>query len=255
VATKKKTLKKAKPIPRNDLIDAALDFKRQGATYNEISREMKISVDEAEKLVVEGLAQIRRETVQDRIMLDIDRVNAMMQTLYSNAIGGDSNAISQVTSLMDRRNKLEELVSPVDSEFFQAIKAAHKRMGRMPHKPTPRSRGMVQVLALHGAPHEKIAEYMDLSLKTLLLHYETELTDPKGKLASEAGYKLVDQWRKGNLSALIFYLKTQGGYREEREPYPSKGGEGGGGSEPSESIVIRGGLPDPEPLTGDPQAA
>jgi len=84
---------------------------------------------------------------------------------------------------------------------------------------------MIQLEALSEALNQdQIADYFGICRKTF---YEMMERDPlistryqKGRAKTIAGVggNLISQARNGNTAAAIFYLKTQAGWREEKEP-------------------------------------
>lgn len=238
-------------------IGEVLDYRRQGHGLDVIAAEMKITVERVQDLLSKGLTQITHGSQKENLLLDIARVNEMMASQYPAAAGGDPIAIGHVTSLIDRRTKLEEKLSAFNADFFTAIKATH--MGRPPHMPTYDSRLIVEAFAWENVPHETIANHLHIDVNTLKKHYMDELTDAKGKLSVEFRSWLVDKWRRqDNLTAGIFFAKTQLRWQEYREPGWAGGADASGrpaGADdgcPPGVFRVEGGLPEPGhlPLNG-----
>lgn len=99
------------------------------------------------------------------------------------------------------------------------------------HEPTPATRQNVELLALAGTRQEVIASIVGISVPTLKAHYSAELDQAKWKrIAQVAGTvyqaavgrparfdndgRLVQSELKPNLTAGIFILKTQAGWKE-----------------------------------------
>lgn len=78
----------------------------------------------------------------------------------------------------------------------------------------------VKVLAGRGLTQEQIANYLGISegFITELKHRHPEFAEAikegKAKMISLAAGKLIELVKKGNLSAICFYLKTQARWRE-----------------------------------------
>lgn len=90
-----------------------------------------------------------------------------------------------------------------------------ERPGALPHMPTPELREKVAYLAGIGVPHEHIAVLIGLSDdKTMRSYYTQELKSGKAKANARVGQLLFNHVEKGNLSATIFWLKAQAGWRE-----------------------------------------
>ena len=253
----KKTTKPKGPT-RGDLIAEALDYRRQGAGAEEIAgtltanHKKKFTPREAANLVSEGLQQIIRSSTKENTLLDIERCNAIMLSKYEAATSGDSDAIDIVARFMASRSRLEERLAALNEDFFIAINKT--RMGRPPHQPTDETIAMVQAMAHEGIETERIAKYIGIDENTLNKHYGEAMKDIRAKRKSIASGILWRGVLERNAAHLFFYLKTQCGYRET-DRFPDKGGGGGDGPETGETITIKGGLPEPEPLTADPQVA
>lgn len=90
--------------------------------------------------------------------------------------------------------------------------------GAPAHVPTLETRKQVEGLAGLGLPHEHIAVMIGLSDdKTLREHYELELKRGKAKANAKISGTLFNEASKGNMTAAIFWMKSQGGWREKQE--------------------------------------
>lgn len=91
------------------------------------------------------------------------------------------------------------------------------------HVPTSETRIVVTALAIQGIAQDRIAEHIEVSKPTLLKHYRSELTLGKERMITRVIANIFAiatqrQDMKASLTASIFILKTQGGWREkERE--------------------------------------
>ena len=88
-------------------------------------------------------------------------------------------------------------------------------MTQAAHVPTPKSREAVADLSAFGVPVLKIAKALGISKPTLHKYYQDELDIgmvKKNAKVAEALYMkaTVD----GNVTAMIFWLKTRAGWRE-----------------------------------------
>ncbi|MFN7339665.1 MAG: hypothetical protein ACK5VI_01105 [Opitutia bacterium] len=82
------------------------------------------------------------------------------------------------------------------------------------HYPTPASRALVQIHATVGTRQELIADLLDIDAKTLRKHYRTELDHSKARANAEIGGALFKKARGGDTAAMIFWMKTQAGWKE-----------------------------------------
>ena len=83
------------------------------------------------------------------------------------------------------------------------------------HTPTDKTRGQVEAMSSFGITQEKIAKYLGISVPTLKRHYEEELELAKvDKIVAVANALYKNAVDKGNVTAQIFFLKTQAFWRE-----------------------------------------
>ncbi len=83
------------------------------------------------------------------------------------------------------------------------------------HKPDDKTRRQIEILAgVCGMPHRMIARVFDISLNTLKKYYKVELKHGKISTNSRVVMSLFNQCMKGNVTAQIFWLKTQAGWKE-----------------------------------------
>lgn len=221
-------------------VKTAIEYRMMGHGYAQIAEAMtedtKTEITEAQVVdwVAKGLAAIHREPKIEQVILDLERVNTLLTKAFENASAGDSAAAGLVLALMKRKEELEAKLVPVkpkEESLFAPIKDGEKDKGGRPtHVPTERSVTLVEAHVVAGTPHEFIAKHLGISIPTLKKRYADLLGEGKSRLKAEAGGTLVQHWRRGNLSALIFYLKTQCGYKETQalehagaggEPLPS----------------------------------
>jgi hypothetical protein len=93
---------------------------------------------------------------------------------------------------------------------------------RPPHAPDERLRNLVKWLRIGGNTQERISEAMSLDPKTLRKHYRAELDESKRDIDALMTNSIVmmglggekRDWTKANITAAIFYAKTQMGWKE-----------------------------------------
>lgn len=91
-------------------------------------------------------------------------------------------------------------------------------MSRRAHKPSDQSREIVKIHGMVGTSHEMIADILDIDAKTLRKHYRKELNQSKAKANATIGGALFNKARGGDTTAMIFWMKTQAGWRGTGEP-------------------------------------
>jgi hypothetical protein len=87
-------------------------------------------------------------------------------------------------------------------------------LSRPSHEPTEKTRTEVLAYAAVGVPHHNIAALVSMSIHTLLKYYQDELDLGKAKANAQVAKSLFQQAVAGNITAQIFWLKAQAGWRE-----------------------------------------
>ena len=89
-----------------------------------------------------------------------------------------------------------------------------KVRGQKPHIPTPEVREIVRNLVIHGATQDTICSVIGVSKPTLNKHYRTELDNARAIATSKVIGKLMQLVDEGVPSAIFFFLKARGQWRE-----------------------------------------
>lgn len=90
-------------------------------------------------------------------------------------------------------------------------------MARPTKEPTDEQRKQVQTLAGYGLSQEQIATMLGMTRQTLAKHCQSELEKGKAVAYATATGQLFNNIKKGKEASLIFYLKTQHGWKEKQE--------------------------------------
>ncbi len=86
------------------------------------------------------------------------------------------------------------------------------------HEPNEKTRAEVGALVSFGNTQEQIAEHLGISVDTLARHYRNELDNSVVRANAKVAAKLFRKATEGDdLSAMIFWLKTRGKWREKDE--------------------------------------
>ena len=86
--------------------------------------------------------------------------------------------------------------------------------GRPEYQKTEEDAKNVEALTIAGVTQKLIAEILKISEPTLRKHYRTELDTSKAKANAVISQSLFKLAREGNVTAQIFWLKTQAGWKE-----------------------------------------
>jgi len=90
-------------------------------------------------------------------------------------------------------------------------------MPRKPHEPTAEQRQLVQLHATVGTTQDQIASIIGIDKKTLRKHYRDELDLALAKANATIGGALFNKAKTGDVTAMIFWMKTQARWRERHE--------------------------------------
>ena len=93
-----------------------------------------------------------------------------------------------------------------------------KKVTKPSYKPTDAERGQVKTMVVSGVTQVTIAACMNkgqgIDVKTLRKYYKHELDTAKAMAVANLGKKLYERALAGGTTEAIFYLKTQGGWKE-----------------------------------------
>ena len=92
-----------------------------------------------------------------------------------------------------------------------------KRQTKPPHAPTDATRQTVQLHTMVGTTQADTARVLNIDEKTLRKYYRDELDLAKAKANATIGGALFNQAKSGDTSAMIFWMKTQAGWRERKD--------------------------------------
>lgn len=86
--------------------------------------------------------------------------------------------------------------------------------GMPPHEPTRATRELVQLHTMVGTRQEAIASIIGIDPKTLRKYYRDELDQSKARANATIGGALFNKAKSGDTTAMIFWMKTQAGWKE-----------------------------------------
>jgi hypothetical protein len=93
----------------------------------------------------------------------------------------------------------------------------NKLITKPSHKPTEATRQTVQLHTMVGTTQGDISRVLGIDEKTLRKHYRDELDLSKAKANATIGGALFNKAKSGDTTAMIFWMKTQAGWREKQD--------------------------------------
>jgi hypothetical protein len=91
-----------------------------------------------------------------------------------------------------------------------------KRGGRPKYQPTTKLRREIQAFASYGIPEEDIARVFDIPYSTMRKHYRAELEYGHLKANVQVAGFLFTAAKKGNVPAMMFWLRCRAKWQEPR---------------------------------------
>lgn len=86
--------------------------------------------------------------------------------------------------------------------------------GRKPHEPTDVTRKQVEAMVAYGITQDDIAACLNIKKSTLVKYYREEIDTAKAKANANVAARLYNKCMKDETAAIIFWLKTRGGWKE-----------------------------------------
>jgi hypothetical protein len=84
----------------------ALNYRRQGYSFQAIADAMNTAIVNVHRWVVEGLREIPRENAEELVTMELERIDECQASIYANAIEGDLAAQAAYLNLARERSKL-----------------------------------------------------------------------------------------------------------------------------------------------------
>lgn len=250
-----------------EYIADCLDFRQQGFSHEQIASELELTPSEVASYIEEGANQILVEPKRVALLMELERVNQLMQKQYDAAINGETDATRAVMDLTRRRLELIKELQDLGSVDDNALALAavpyafagiprpappkKKRRGGQSHQPTERTTIQVETLVIAGAANKVIAEMLHIDTDTLRKHYKSVMDNARTRFIGEMVLLHATKARRGDSNAQQFFLRTMGG---NFMPAGNAAGAGADGAMPPPKanndegrgrIIVLGGLPDP----------
>ncbi len=91
----------------------ALELRKEGLTYEEISEQLGYSTPSASyKAVMRRLREADRPAVSMLRELEVQRLDAMLYAVWDDVLQGDANAVNTAIKISERRSRLLGLDAP-----------------------------------------------------------------------------------------------------------------------------------------------
>lgn len=93
----------------------ALDYRKQGWSYNRIAKEMHLGVTTVREDILWCLDQVISEPAEEVRKMELERLDELQAAIWQRAIGGDYVAIDRVLRIMDKRQRILGIETPVEA--------------------------------------------------------------------------------------------------------------------------------------------
>jgi hypothetical protein len=97
----------------------AADYHRQGFSYTSISEQMGIPVKDIIVLVGKHAASALSDDPEVSRRMDIERIELMISSIFTDAASGDREAINTVRQLMADKQRLEDRAPVTTNSLFR----------------------------------------------------------------------------------------------------------------------------------------
>jgi hypothetical protein len=239
--TKVKKGNKAPKPTRQDLIEEALDYHKQGYSAFEIASGMKLAPDTVKDLIDEGLeasAAALRGPRTDTLT-ELVRLLDAQKSIATNVANGEPEAIRLMRSLEKDLAEAKVRLDPRMRDIFSNAAlfelgrvwtpTGRRKNGRPPHQPTVSSTAQVEALVMVNTTKEDIAKIVGIDIKTLDKYYSTVMDIAKARQKGKLGGLVMEGAEKDPRLALEL-LHRQGveGFVAPQTHTPQGGGKGKG---------------------------
>jgi predicted transcriptional regulator len=104
-------------VNKKDNQRIAMQLRKSGATYEQIGKQLDVSKATAWRYVKEAVAEAReevRESAQELIEIETQRLDAMLVPMLKRAVEGSEKAVMAVLKIQERRAKYLGLDTPAE---------------------------------------------------------------------------------------------------------------------------------------------
>lgn len=87
-------------------LDRCVQLRLAGASYDKIAAQLKLPIEEVERLVAEGVAALNSEPSALRARLELARLDALLMGIWAQAQRGDTAAVGQALKIIGQRSAI-----------------------------------------------------------------------------------------------------------------------------------------------------
>lgn len=84
-------------------LQKCVGLRMAGATYESIAAQLKLPLEEVERLVEQGVSALSTESPEMRARLELARLDALLMGIWSQAQRGDTAAVGQALKIIGHR--------------------------------------------------------------------------------------------------------------------------------------------------------
>jgi hypothetical protein len=111
----------------------ALELRKAGATYDQIAKTLGYADRSgAQRLVRDAFARITRETSEEVLTLELERLDAMLLALWPKAKKGEAHSVDRVLRIMERRSRYQGLDAPAPVQVTGDMTVRYEVVGLTP---------------------------------------------------------------------------------------------------------------------------
>ncbi|MBC3178136.1 hypothetical protein [Corynebacterium lujinxingii] len=92
-----------------------MQLRLAGASYDKIAAQLKLPIEEVERLVAEGVAALNSEPSALRARLELARLDALLMGIWAQAQRGDTAAVGQALKIIGQRSAILARLDGVQS--------------------------------------------------------------------------------------------------------------------------------------------
>ena len=190
-------------------------LRRAGGSYAAIGRQLKISTSSVETSLARTISQCINENTELRAQLDLERLDAMLLSLWENIKTGDTSAIDKALRIIDARAKMLDTyrlaITPPSGLCLTLDDNSLPLLGKP--ETVERKTNLLRALEIHFT----ISEACRIAAVSTATYYEWLENDPifrdyaqtaQAAVVDRMESRLLEIGQKGNITALLAFLNA-----------------------------------------------